>query len=266
MLWWRASGFCADDFFPEAGMGLYSPEELGAVVDVDGRPIDPATVELPAGYEPAAIGSSSSSDDPADPDELWTLQLRLHALPAAQQEAWREQKRQQDRLKGVPTYMLSAPGLRLARSLVSGLESAAKKADPSWDATQAQSMVEHQVWANVIRFVCGDAPDDRPASDVEPAAPDPGPADAVDEAEAALERAKASADAIDNPPADTAGPTGADVDELRANLEQTVKGMTVGQVRMDLVEYGLPVDGGAAACRKRLVGHLLTEELKESAT
>lgn len=52
MMWWRAGGYCADDWFPEAGLGLYSPEELGAVVDVDGRPIDPSTVDLPEGYQP----------------------------------------------------------------------------------------------------------------------------------------------------------------------------------------------------------------------
>jgi len=50
MLWWRAAGWCQSDFFPEASIGLYSPEELGAVVDEQGRPIDPATIELPEGY------------------------------------------------------------------------------------------------------------------------------------------------------------------------------------------------------------------------
>lgn len=64
MLWWRAAGYAATDYFPEASIGLYSPEELGAVVDAEGRPIDPTTVELPEGYEPKAI--EPPPPDPAD--------------------------------------------------------------------------------------------------------------------------------------------------------------------------------------------------------
>jgi hypothetical protein len=63
MMWWRAGGYCADDWFPEAGLGLYSPEELGAVVDVDGRPIDPTSVELPEGYQPKAPEPVAMADD-----------------------------------------------------------------------------------------------------------------------------------------------------------------------------------------------------------
>lgn len=83
MMWWRAAGFCADDYFPEAGLGLYSPEALGAVVDEHGRPIDPATVALPEGYGELPAGSRSSSNDrPSAGDkpisaeqfaELWSM-------------------------------------------------------------------------------------------------------------------------------------------------------------------------------------------------
>jgi len=52
MLWWRAAGYCADDYFPEAGLGIYSPDELGAVTDAEGRPIDVTHVEMPPGWEP----------------------------------------------------------------------------------------------------------------------------------------------------------------------------------------------------------------------
>jgi len=51
MLWWRAAGYCADDYFPEAGLGIYSPDELGAVTDAEGRPIDVTHVEMPPGWE-----------------------------------------------------------------------------------------------------------------------------------------------------------------------------------------------------------------------
>ncbi|HMJ77269.1 MAG TPA: hypothetical protein VK507_14925 [Iamia sp.] len=84
MMWWRAAGFCANDWFPSASVGLYSPEELGAVVDSDGRPIDPATVALPQGYDdPIAIQAArqAEADVPAPAEELFELQLTIRALP-----------------------------------------------------------------------------------------------------------------------------------------------------------------------------------------
>lgn len=91
MMWWRAAGFCAADYFPEAGLGLYSPEELGAVVDAEGRPIDPAQVALPAGYDDPADRQreqqqrqqdrQAARDQPGKPEELFELQLHIGALP-----------------------------------------------------------------------------------------------------------------------------------------------------------------------------------------
>ena len=51
MLWWRLAGWALDDHFPELGLGLYSPDELGSITDSDGVPISPGSVELPIGYE-----------------------------------------------------------------------------------------------------------------------------------------------------------------------------------------------------------------------
>lgn len=84
MLWWRAAGWAAEDYFPEASLGLYSPEELGAVVDVDGVPIDPGTAPLPQGFEAQAQqadGSGTSGEDPGDPDDLALLAGTIAALP-----------------------------------------------------------------------------------------------------------------------------------------------------------------------------------------
>lgn len=95
MLWWRAAGYAASDYFPEASIGLYSPEELGAVVDADGRPIDPATVELPEGYEPPELPPAPADplDDPLFPaegtvaddlaSEVRAMTARLAAIKAA---------------------------------------------------------------------------------------------------------------------------------------------------------------------------------------
>lgn len=82
MLGWRAAGFCADDYFPEAGLGLYAPEELGAVVDDEGRPIDPETVALPEGYDPPGR-PQPQGPGPADPEQLKELRDRIKALPEA---------------------------------------------------------------------------------------------------------------------------------------------------------------------------------------
>lgn len=71
MCWWRAAGFAVDDYFPEASMGLYSPDELGALTDDDGEPLDPANMELPEGFGPpnARRGANNGSvSRPAAPD------------------------------------------------------------------------------------------------------------------------------------------------------------------------------------------------------
>jgi hypothetical protein len=56
MLWWRLAGWLLDDHFPEVGLGIYSPDELGAITDDEGVPIDPTNVTMPPGYgdEPRA--------------------------------------------------------------------------------------------------------------------------------------------------------------------------------------------------------------------
>lgn len=81
MMWWRASGFAADDYFPEAGLGLYTAEELGSVVDENGRPIDPATAELPPGFEPDALPATSHApNNPAPQETIDAFQARIDAI------------------------------------------------------------------------------------------------------------------------------------------------------------------------------------------
>lgn len=147
MLWWRAAGFCADDFFPEAQLGLYSPEELGAVVDVEGRPIDPTSVELPPGYEPAPPPPPELSD----PDELWELQLQIqslspeHGAPAEVLDKLR--KRYVERVvdadgRGYSPSALPPSMLRLAQALVKGSIAEAKRATKNeWDPDAAVAAV-----------------------------------------------------------------------------------------------------------------------------
>lgn len=142
MLWWRCAGWCQSDYFPEASIGLYSPEELGAIVDAEGRPIDPATIELPPGYEPKALPPPPPSEDllvDAEPDsDLATsrrdLRARIDALgavPDAQQalrDLW--QLRDDEGQPKLPPFgHLRRRHLTMARAMVKGVEDRIKRAE-----------------------------------------------------------------------------------------------------------------------------------------
>lgn len=160
MLWWRAAGYAASDYFPEAGLGLYAPEELGALVDDAGRPIDPATVELPEGYDntpppPAPVA-------PADPAALWDLQVRIRALPDDQRSLLAARWRDSGRLtydpteegaprQPIPVRALPARALSNAESMVTGFERLAVKA--GWDLDEARANVERTVAVAVAPMV-----------------------------------------------------------------------------------------------------------------
>lgn len=186
MLWWRAAGFAADDYFPEAGLGLYSPEALGAVVDEHGRPIDPATVELPDGYDPGGNGATKglpAGDDRADGAELWQLQARAWALPDEQKWELRQRRKQTPALHTdagvIPFWQLPDRGLRVAKSLIAGLEGRAERAVDGWDRDRAVDEVLAHC-ASVITFGCAAAfgcPPEGAQSDDTPAPPpqDPEP-------------------------------------------------------------------------------------------
>jgi hypothetical protein len=172
MMWWRAAGFLADDIFPEASLGLYSPEALGAVVDEHGRPIDPSTVELPEGYEPKAVGTGRSSgqpaaegDDPADPAVLEDLTIRVRALPEEQRAVLKDRWNDSNRLRGHQLSALPASAVSVAESMVKGFEVIAKRA--GWDPDEARAAVEAQIAAS--------APADEPSSEPEGDVPDESP-------------------------------------------------------------------------------------------
>lgn len=130
MMWQRACGFAADDYFPGAGLGLYTPEALGATVDVDGRPIDPATVELPAGYEDPRDrkrGRAAVKDELAPEDERRALKALIDSLPVSVKHGdtglvgrWRE-------AEFPPVMELPAGLMRRAKVMVRGFESKARQ-------------------------------------------------------------------------------------------------------------------------------------------
>lgn len=135
MLWWRAAGFAADDFFPEASLGMYAPEALGAVVDEDGRPIDPATIELPEGYTTQAIGAAeakppSTANDVCPEDEQATIKTRIGALPPPAVQALAEWWSKPDPVTGDPTLwplkVLPNRQVKAAHALIDSVEKQAK--------------------------------------------------------------------------------------------------------------------------------------------
>lgn len=153
MLWWRAGGYCADDFFPEAGLGLYTAEELGSVVDEEGRPIDPANVELPDGYAPPEKQPSILDDvvadatDETDPDlvqERQALQGQIDALRvvpdavAALKVLW-EQQDDEGRRKTPPWLheRFQRRHLVRARAIVKSVEDRVKRGEFGADAKTA---------------------------------------------------------------------------------------------------------------------------------
>lgn len=97
MLSWRAAGYLLDDVFPEVGTGLYSPDELGAVTDAEGEPIEVKASEPLPGMKGGRAGGrgSAASDEPEriTPEEARDLRARTEiskAHPEARQDlgAW----------------------------------------------------------------------------------------------------------------------------------------------------------------------------------
>lgn len=124
MLWWRASGFCQSDFLPQASMGLYSPEEMGAVVDEKGRMIDPAQVALPEGFEPEAPPPAPGTEAASD-EERQKIADRVAALPDAQAASLKAEWAKEELLG--PWTKLSVAGVKRANTLVSRFEAEARR-------------------------------------------------------------------------------------------------------------------------------------------
>lgn len=256
MLWWRASGFAADDYFPEASMGMYSAEALGAMVDDDGRAIDPATVALPPGYEKEptpAEKAAVAAARPADVDELADLELRVAALPEAQKVAMREQWGKSERLRPHKLTELPAGAINLAKSMVAGFEAIAKR--DGWDPDAAREQI-------VAERAAADPPADPPTEQA-PSAPqtaadaDPAP-DTPDDAQEATTD-DVGAESVDDGPPDEAPkpkPDPAAGDWVRAMAGEAeaagldidpildeVKGLNWQVVNRELVAMGYAVEG-----------------------
>lgn len=78
MLSWRAAGYLLDDVFPEVGTGLYSPDELGAVTDAEGEPIEVRASEPLPGMRGGQRGGGqrAAADEPQPIDAEAASELR----------------------------------------------------------------------------------------------------------------------------------------------------------------------------------------------
>lgn len=127
MLGWRAMGFCVHTHFSQASLGLYSAEELGAAVDEQGRAIDPATIELPEGYEEAKAPGAYETP-PALPEQVDEIKARVKALPDEHRRQfvarWAE-KFNEGRLAQNVNELLASQ-VAIATALVNGAETNAK--------------------------------------------------------------------------------------------------------------------------------------------
>lgn len=139
MMMHRVTGYAADNHFPEARLGLYSADELGAITDEAGNAIGLEELPVPAGYElpPPPLDPNTQ---PADPEALQELHERIAVLVAAG-EQWAPKLRarwNQSRLAGVKVADLSMADVRLASSLVASTESEAKRTGVDLEALKAE--------------------------------------------------------------------------------------------------------------------------------
>jgi hypothetical protein len=223
MMWWRAAGFCADDWFPEAGLGLYTPEELGAVVDDEGRPIDPSQVALPPGYdepepppaekrEQRKAEAQAKAEAPADTADLLALRGRIGKLPdhiqAKLKEAWNSEgcNVRGYSLRDDAEHILPASKLKIANALVNAWEGTARK--EGWDPDAAPAAETPQ-----------EAPETDPAPAAQPDVPEAQSNDEGAQSGTAADGLPANpefdVDAPDEDPSDTV-PNGAPEPDNRA--------------------------------------------------
>ena len=281
MLGWRAKGFCATDNFPEVSTGLYSPEELGAVVDEQGRMIDPATVELPAGYEP-----------PPPPEVPRATQAEVDEIRATiailDQEGRDELRGHWGRagIKPITREDFGPNDAKKARSLLNGITTRRRRA--GWNEEEARNQAIYRGTRRLIYWMAttplpededqaqptaeqppaaepAEAPADQqaPAQGSAPVSPPPEAPDAQTPPEApepAQEPAQAAAPA-DEPRV----PPGMPDEEVDQIIER-VKRMKPDQVIEALRERGKPTTGNQALRARRLTALMCQEHAVEKAT
>jgi hypothetical protein len=188
MLWWRAATRARRIYFPEATTGMYDADELGGVIDVEGRLVTPSDAPLPDGFTDPAEEQrqqQAAADAPCTEDELWALQERIRALPGTVRRKMKEAWMENERLRPfAPTS--HAPTLRplpkrlhtLAKNMLNGWDSAARKEDKSWDRDTARENVRAELGYHLLvetmalyPLYCPPRPEYPEATEMSPADP-----------------------------------------------------------------------------------------------
>ena len=146
MLSWRACGYLTDDVFPGAAIGIYTPDEMGAVVDAEGNMIDVLSVEVPTGFErPGRGGGGDVEVARITADEAAELKRRVYALPEEARPVlageWAE--RELDPVEVVRDDVVTrmrAQQLKRATALVQAYEARAKRGE--WEAEPPTPVAE----------------------------------------------------------------------------------------------------------------------------
>jgi hypothetical protein len=282
------SGFMVDDNFSEATLGLYDPDELGAVLDDDGRLIDVSTVEVPEGFGSAgqagAGGSGGGGDDlaPVSPEDAWEVQRRYHALPEDAQGEFRD-RWLKAKLVGSPIRppFFPAAKLGLVQATLRGVEQQ-WKAQGKYDPETGPAALDENVLAPAVAAAVGllasfgcwrpgrpatGAPEAaQAAGDAAEGEPDTaGPSDAVgaepgQPAGTEDGRLLDPGAAVELPPLPDGAPDGAaDPEAAFQWVVSTVKTMTLSEARRACRARSLPDDGKPDECRERLARSLLAQ-------
>lgn len=271
MLWWRAAGFCADDYFPQASLGRYGPEALGAIIDAEGRAVDPATVDLPDGYQPpptAAEKRAAADAEPTDPAELAALtddraalQDRIGLLPDRQRHELAERWKENTRLQAYRIPNLPRSQVRLVQSLITGFETAAKAT--GWDPTAARASLAAAVAA--LYGWGSDSPQEPPAPPT-PSDPAPSPQGEASPPDPVTLDAPAPEAPIGELPLAPPPPVAPDLDALTTVVRSAIKGHLTdpatqgqrGKVVGILQGWGITDRDDRLAALERLLGHPFT--------
>jgi hypothetical protein len=191
MLSARARGYLLDDAFPEVATGLYSPDELGAITDDEGNPVDLDSVEVPTGMPQSrrqrqrAQRGTEQEDKPLTDDERAGFQARIDHLPAEARDelvkVWTKPKH--DENNNVVGHYLPPLGrchqshLRKMEAVLASVEQRAKRGTwGDWQPLAPTTEGASQPAAEP------ETPTPSPATDATPAEPDTPPTADSDDA------------------------------------------------------------------------------------
>lgn len=160
MLSWRALGYLLDDAFSEVATGLYSPDEIGAITDEEGVPLEVVDVDPFPGMKGA-----SRREEAITAQEAGELLTFIGSLPEAGRDvlrkAWKE--------KGLPPpQYLTASRMGTVNALVEWVDKRARGGEWGPWPPQPQSDPDDPPAA---------PSNDEPAADGTTAAPEQPPGD-----------------------------------------------------------------------------------------